>query len=104
MDGCGFMKEMMNPSIQDISKLPASVYFETDAGKKMIQIISKKASIRSETSFTMQDWNTVKDFEKNPLYQGRHFFQDMEELGFDCQIISFHVDEAPIKTYLFEAK
>lgn len=103
MDARKFLKEMTSTSLKRNSKLSANEYFDTAVGKKMIDIISKKVRIIDGKSFTLQDGGIIKGFQENPLYMGRDFFADMKELGFICEIISYHDEEAPVKTYLFKA-
>lgn len=104
MDALGFVRKLKEKTNTNPSKLSAEKYFETSEGRKMIHIISEKVEIIDEKSFTLTDWCIIAGFENNPLYQGRSFFKDMEALGFSCEIISYHQDEAPIKTYLFKVK
>ncbi len=103
MDAHKFLTEMTSTSTKSNSKLSAKEYFDTDVGKKMIDVISKKIRIIDETSFTLQDCGIIEELEKNPLYMGRDFFTDMKDLGFICKVISYHDEEAPVKTYLFKA-
>ena len=103
MDAYNFLMEMKATSVKKYSELSAKEYFDTDVGKKMIGIISGKSKSMTKSSFTLQGNETIKEFEKNPLYMGRDFFTDMKELGFICKVISQHDDEAPVKTYLFKA-
>lgn len=102
MDAYRFLTEMKSTPVKSNIELSAKEYFDTDVGKKMIGIISKEVRIVDKTSFKLQEWG-IKKFQENPLYMGRDFFTDMKELGFICEVISYHDEEAPVKTYLFKA-
>ena len=104
MDALKFIKEMKKPVVITTQHLSAEEFFETNEGKKMLEIISKEVKVVDEKSFQIVDWGVIEKFEKNPLYRGRKFFVDMRNLGFDYTIISYHQDEAPVRTFLFEVK
>lgn len=91
---------------EELSKMPANEYFKTKAGKKIIYFLSetKKVKVIDERTFELVDYYVISDLKKNPLYEGRDFFKDMEALGFTCKCTSHHQDEAPIHTYLFKVK
>ena len=92
------------PKAGELSKMPANEYYETTAGKQIISFLSKKVTVVDEKTFRLVDFYVTSDLEKNPLYKGRNFFADMIALGFTCECISHHQDEAPIHTYLFKTE
>lgn len=104
MDALGFLRKLKQEPSMLLAELSAEEYFETDEGKQMIYIISQKVRITGEKSFLLEDWGVIRNFQKNSLYKGRDFIEDMQSLGFSCEIVGYHLDEAPIKTYLFKVK
>ena len=104
MNAIEFVAQMSKPCIKAKYELSASEYFDTEVGQKMILFIAGKVRVMDSTSFSLQDWEITNDFHKNPLYAGRNFFSDMEDLGFTCEIISYRDEEAPVRTYLFKAQ
>lgn len=92
------------PKSDNLSEMPASEYFETTAGKKIIYFLSEKVRVIDEKTFELVDFYVTSDLKKNPLYKGRNLFSDMKALGFTYECTSHHQDEAPIHTYLFKAK
>ena len=95
--------ESLNETSQpdDIANIPAKEYFDTFAGKRIISFLSEKVKVVDTNAFELVDYQVISQLKKNPLYKGRDFFSDMRALGFSCKIISYHQEEAPIKTYLF---
>lgn len=88
--------------IDDLAKMPADEYFDTFAGKEIMNFLSKKVRVIDTKTFELVDFYVISELKKNPLYKGRDFFSDMRVLGFTYEITSCHQDEAPIKTYLFK--
>ena len=86
----------------NMSKLPAKEYFDTPAGKQIIGKISSRAKVIKETTLEFVDFFLTDELKDDPLYNGRDFLSDMKDLGFSCQITSYHQDELPIKTYQFK--
>lgn len=103
MNALDFVKELQKEPETDTYMPSAAEYFQSDVGSKMIQVISDHVTIVDDTSFEMHDNGTVRSFELHPLYRGRRFFLDMEELGFSWEVIGFD-EETLIRTYLFKAK
>ena len=103
MNAIEFVAQMSRPCIKAKFELSASEYFDTEVGQKMMLFIAGNVKVVDETSFSLQDWEITKSFHMNPLYSGRNFFSDMEDLGFTCEIISYHDKNAPVRTYLFKA-
>ena len=88
---------------ENLANLPANEYFDTLAGKKIISFLSEKVRVIDPKTFELEDYYVISDLKKNPLYKGRDFFSDMTSLGFTWKITSYHQNEAPIKTYLFQS-
>lgn len=88
-------------STEDLDQMAANEYFNTFARKKIISFLAEKVRVIDVRSFELVDFYVTSELKKNPLYKGRDFFSDMRDLGFTCEITSYHQDEAPIKTYLF---
>ncbi len=103
MDAIEFMHNLTGKTTFRHRKLSAKEYFESEPGRMMMQYIKDKVRIINDVCFTVDGWN-LKEIQENSLYNGRNFFSDMDELGFIYEIISYHQDEAPIKTYRFQAK
>ncbi len=103
MNAIEFMHNLTEKTTFKPRELSAEEYFQSDQGKRMIQSIKDKVRVIDDKCFTIDDWD-LQRIQKNPLYKGRIFFHDMDELGFIYDIISYHQDEAPIKTYKFQIK
>lgn len=104
MKAIEFIESLRDKQADNLSEMPANEYFETTAGKKVIYFLSEKVEVIDERTFKLVDFNVTYALGKNPLYKGRNLFTDMNALGFTCECISYHQDEAPICTYLFKAK
>ena len=104
MNAIEFVESLNGTSkTEDLSEMPANEYFNTFAGKKIMSFLSEKVRVIDTKTFELVDFYVTSELEKNPLYKGRDFFSDMKDLGFTCEITSYHQDEAPIKTYLFRS-
>lgn len=103
MNAIEFMNIMAGKKTIEAKKLSAKKYFESEQGKEMMQYLRNTVRLYSDRCFRVNDLG-LKEINNNPLYKGRDFFSDMTELGFSYEIISYHEEEAPIKTYEFKVK
>lgn len=72
---------------------------------QIIEIMLRKYYNSETETITLNDWDIKKMLESivfNFLPNSSSFFKFFECLGFSYKIISFHQDEAPIKTYEFK--
>lgn len=105
MTAMEFIKKLRGKSIAgNYSEMSAKEYFETEAGRRILSFFSHNIEILSNKSFRLVDNNVLNKLEHKPLYKGRNFFVDMEELGFTYECTAHHIDEAPILTYEFTIK
>ncbi len=103
MNAIEFMHNLTKKTTFKPRELSAEEYFQSYQGKRMMEIVKDNARVIDDKCFTIDDWD-LQIIQKNPLYRGRSFFEDMNKLGFVCNITSYHQDEAPIKTYKFQIK
>ena len=105
MNAIEFMKIMKGNKTIETRKLSAELsaeeYFDSEQGKEMMRYLKNNIYLYSNRLFRVDDID-LKKIHGNPLYKGRNFFSDMAEIGFSCEIISHHQEEAPIKTYEFK--
>ncbi len=85
----------------EFSKQSASEFFSGE-GRKMLNIIKKRANIINESSFMISDWD-ITQLQNEEIYKGRNFVNDMEELGFTWRVSSLYTGILPIKTLVFTA-
>ena len=104
MKAIEFIESLQDKQADNLSEMPAKEYFETPAGQKIICFLSEKVNVIDDSTFELVDFYVTSELAETPLYEGRNFFADMEELGFIYECTSYHQDEAPICTYLFKAK
>lgn len=103
MNAIEFMSELQGQStIEDLAQLPAREFFETPEGKDILHYLAKEVTVVDANSFKLVDYEVTRILSKDPSYAGRNLFKDMVDLGFSYECISYHQDEAPIRTYLFK--
>lgn len=104
MNASEFISELQGRVSQtNLASLSSPEFFETPEGKDILHFLAGKVTVIDEKSFQLVDDEVTKVLAKEPSYAGRDFFQDMAGLGFSCKCTSYHQDEAPIRTYLFQA-
>lgn len=86
---------------EGIKKLSAADYFETEAGKEMLDFIAAKAVI-SERKFKIVEVGAIQMIHAHPLYKGRDFLQDMKDLNFNVCTNVRQIDGITVVTYTFE--
>lgn len=93
-------KNMKAP--EGIEKLSAKDYFETETGTQMIRFIAENVEFTSEREFTIFNCGVTETINSHPLYKGRNFFDDMQELGFERQVVDYKYDVVEVETLLFK--
>lgn len=105
MNGLTFLTQMSHyqkmEAPKEVTKLSAREYFETEAGLEMIRFISERIEVLDERSFKIVDAGKIQQINKHPLYRGRDFFQDMEQLSFYSEMIARKSDVIEVETWLF---
>ena len=103
MNASEFISELQGNGIQqDLASLSPSEFFETSEGKDILHFLAGKVRVLNVHSFELVDDGVTSVLAKDSSYKGRNFFQDMTGLGFTWECTSYHQDEAPIRTYLFQ--
>lgn len=93
-------KNMKAP--EGIEKLSAKDYFETEAGTQMIRFIAESIEFNGESEFTIFNCGVTETINSHPLYKGRNFLGDMQELGFERKVIDYKYDVVDVETLLFK--
>ena len=86
---------------EDITNLSAQEYFETEAGKEMMKFIFDEVIFIDEKTFKIINAGITERINSQPLYKGRNFLQDMQDLGFNIEVIDRRYDVVTVETLLF---